>query len=140
MAEARLEKPEDIATNYLDRAIKELRTHTGPEAGDVFHEFAVFCDGQLQDPEALEELTRSKKVRDHRKAELDAYEKAVKSSKSKDEKSRNQHLYRRCKSWFEIENREFERLAAARENFVFLSLQNYLRCLHACDDHDTDVL
>ena len=47
---ARLEKPDRIIEKYLLPALKELKGKAdGSEAGQVFHEFAVFCDQQLQD-------------------------------------------------------------------------------------------
>ena len=52
-AEARLETPENILSHYLQLAVQmpEDRAN-GAEAGEVFYEFATFCDGQLQN-EAL---------------------------------------------------------------------------------------
>jgi len=59
VAEARLEKPQEIIDNYLEPAITELQgRRQGPEAGDVYHEFASFCDKQLKNTDGLEDYTR----------------------------------------------------------------------------------
>ena len=43
IADARLEKPDEIITRYLLPSFKELHGRaTGPEAGRVFHNFAAF--------------------------------------------------------------------------------------------------
>ena len=56
---ARLETPDNIQKNYLEPALKELKgKNEGKEAGHVFHQFAMFCDEQLQNPDGLEDLTR----------------------------------------------------------------------------------
>jgi ataxia telangiectasia mutated family protein len=60
---ARLEKPDRIIENYLKPALQELGGRkNGNEAGQVFHQFAVFCDQQLQDPDSLEDLERLRKL------------------------------------------------------------------------------
>ncbi|KAH0018499.1 hypothetical protein KCU84_g17359, partial [Aureobasidium melanogenum] len=49
VADARLEKPGEVIANYLRPAIEQLDQATsGSEAAKVYHEFALFCDQQLQ--------------------------------------------------------------------------------------------
>ncbi|KAG7127639.1 Serine/threonine-protein kinase TEL1 like [Verticillium longisporum] len=54
---AKLEKPHDIQKKYLEPALKELKGRTdGKDAGKVFHQFAMFCDDQLQNSDGLDDL------------------------------------------------------------------------------------
>jgi len=60
---ARLEKADKILENYLKPALEELKgKREGSEASQVFHQFALFCDQQLQDPDSLEDLEPSKSL------------------------------------------------------------------------------
>jgi ataxia telangiectasia mutated family protein len=122
-------------------AITELKGQTkGTVAGQVFHQFASFCDNQLRNPDAVEDFSRVQKMRDRRKQELDEYEKAIRSMKSGQEKSRIKHEYRKSEKWYKLDNHEYERLRRARESFMTQSLENYLLSLSASDAYDNDVL
>ena len=46
----------------------------------------------------------------------------------------------KARQWFELDDEEYRRLKAARENLVQQSLENYLLSLRACDDYKNDVL
>ena len=46
----------------------------------------------------------------------------------------------KAKQWFDLDNREYQRLKDSREAFLRQSLENYLLCLKACDTYDTDAL
>jgi serine-protein kinase ATM len=46
----------------------------------------------------------------------------------------------KTKTWFDLDDREYQRLRNSREAFLEQSLENYLLCLHACEEYDNDVL
>ena len=142
MAEARLEKPYEIINHYLRPAIKELRGESeGDEAGEVFHEFASFCDKQLQNADGLEDFQRIQKLRERKEAEVGDLDKMIKSAGSQAKERDNLKNYRaKAKQWFDIDDREFQRLRESRETFLRQSLENYLLCLKACDKYENDAL
>ena len=142
ISEARLEKPDEIIANYLVSAIKELHeVSQGPEAGQVFHEFAAFCDQQLQNADGLEDFIRVQTLRDRKEAEVCELDAMIKSAAAQGKEKDNLKSYRtKAKQWFELDNREFQRLKDSREAFLRQSLENYLLTLKACDDHDGDAL
>jgi serine-protein kinase ATM len=126
---------------YLKPAIAELKgQYTGDIAGQVLHEFASFCDKQLQNPDSFEDFTRVQTVRDRRAKELAELNEMLKSTKSGPPKDRLKYEFRRAKKWFDLDNYEFQRFKAAREAFVSQSLENYLLSLTATDAFDNDVL
>ncbi len=142
MSEARLEKPDEIITHYLRPAIKELRgKNEGDEAGEVFHEFASFCDKQLQDADGLEDFQRIQKLRERKEAEVGDLDKMIRSASSQAKERDNLKNYRtKAKQWFDIDDREFQRLRESRQTFLRQSLENYLLCLKACDKFENDAL
>ncbi|KAI9879869.1 MAG: Serine/threonine-protein kinase tel1 [Pleopsidium flavum] len=142
IAEARLEKPDEIINHYLLPAIKELKGKAdGNEAGQVFHEFASFCDQQLQNSENLEDFQRIQTLRQRKEAEVRDLEKMLKSSGSEAKQKEILKGHRaKAKQWFELDDREFQRLREGRQAFLRQSLENYMLCLRACDSYDTDVL
>lgn len=142
MSEARLEKPDEIIRNYLVPAIKELRGSTeGDQAGQVFHEFASFCDKQLQNADNLEDFRRIEKLRERKEAEVRDLEKMIKSASSQAREKDNLKSHRaKAKQWFDLDDREFQRLRESRQAFLRQSLENYLLCLKACDKYDNDAL
>ncbi|KAF2104009.1 hypothetical protein NA57DRAFT_70221 [Rhizodiscina lignyota] len=141
IAEARLEKPREIIDNYLLPAIKELENHSNDaQAGEVFHEFASYCDQQLQKVDDKEELTRAQKLRDRRQEEVDKLSGTSKGSKQAREKGSMTRKLREVRSWLEIDEEVFNRLRSQRETYVKMSLQNYLKTLEVSDDYDNDVL
>lgn len=142
MSEARLEKPDEIITHYLRPAIKELRGKSeGNEAGEVFHEFASFCDKQLQNADGLEDFQRIQKLRERKEAEVGDLDKMIKSASSQAKERDNLKNHRaKAKQWFDIDDREFQRLRESRLTFLRQSLENYLLCLKACDNYDNDAL
>ena len=142
MSEARLEKPDEIIAHYLRPAIKELRGESeGDEAGEVFHEFASFCDKQLQNADGLEDFQRIQKLRQRKEAEVADLDKMIKSASSQAKERDNLKNYRgKAKLWFDIDDREFQRLHESRQTFLRQSLENYLLCLKACDKYENDAL
>ncbi|KAL8974650.1 MAG: hypothetical protein Q9197_001111 [Variospora fuerteventurae] len=142
ISEARLEKPDEIISQYLVPAIKELRGVTeGTEAGQVFHEFASFCDQQLQNPDSLEDFERIQKLRQTKEEEVQDLDRMIKSAGSQAKEKDNLKSYRnKAKLWFDLDDREFQRLRDSRQAFLRQSIENYLLALKACDKYDTDAL
>lgn len=127
--------------NYLDPAIEALKgVTTGYNAGEVFHEFAIFCDAQLQIPQSHEDLLRAQKVSERREKEVDAYFEMLQNAKNKNESKRLERQHARSVKWYEMEKGEYDRLYEQRQTSLRMSLQNYLLSLTAADQHDDDVL
>ncbi|KAL1966845.1 hypothetical protein VTN77DRAFT_3810 [Rasamsonia byssochlamydoides] len=140
VAEARLEKPETIIQEYLVPAVKELKGNSeGEEAGRVFHRFAMFCDQQLQNPESLEDFQRVEQLRDRKEKEVLALEKMMEAAEGKEKESLKMHRTK-AKQWFDLDDREYQRLKRSREAFLQQCLENYLLCLKACDTYNNDAL
>ncbi|KAL8813405.1 MAG: hypothetical protein Q9200_000303 [Gallowayella weberi] len=142
ISEARLEKPDEIINGYLVPAIKELRGMTeGTEAGQVFHEFASFCDQQLQNPDSLEDFERIQKLRQTKEEEVQDLDRMIMSAGSQAKEKDNLKSHRnKAKSWFDLDDREFQRLRENRQAFLRQSIENYLLALKACDKYDNDAL
>ena len=145
MSEARLEKAEEIIANYLVPAIEELKgTITGLEAGQVFHEFASFCDKQLQNPDSDEDFRRVEKLRATKAHECSELENIIKSAGSQQngkETARNaRDALKKAKKWLDLDEREYQRLKTERTSLLTQSLENYLLCLQASDENENDSL
>nr|POF14048.1 serine/threonine-protein kinase tel1 [Quercus suber] len=140
LAGARLVKPDDIKTDYLESAIEHLQgSHLGEEAGKVYFEFASFCDQQLQNPGNIEDLDRMTKIRQDRQVELNELS-DLRRSKSDNEKKYVDRSYEKAASWFRVDDAEYQRLKSSRQASIQSSLQNYLLALKASDLHDICVL
>ncbi|KAL8900186.1 MAG: hypothetical protein Q9207_005812 [Kuettlingeria erythrocarpa] len=142
ISEARLEKPDEIINQYLVPAIKELRGVTeGTEAGQVFHEFASFCDQQLQNPDSLEDFERIQRMRQTKEEEVHDLDRMIRSAGSQAKEKENLKTHRnKAKLWFDLDDREFQRLREGRQAFLRQSIENYLLALKACDKFDNDAL
>lgn len=138
---ARLEKPQDIQRHYLEPALKELRgTSDGKDAGMVFHQFAMFCDEQLQDPDGLEDLARLQSLRQAKSEEVAGLKSLVSSTKDTQLRTRYSHVLSKEKQWLDLDEQELRRVEQTRNEFVRLSLENYLLSLIASDEHNNDAL
>ncbi|KAL8857536.1 MAG: hypothetical protein Q9178_005864 [Gyalolechia marmorata] len=142
ISEARLEKPDEIISRYLVPAIKELHgVSEGTEAGQVFHEFASFCDQQLQNPDSLEDFERIQKLRQTKEEEIHDLDRMIRNAGSQSKEKDNLKSHRnKAKSWFDLDDREFQRLRDNRQAFLSQSIENYLLALKACDKYDNDAL
>lgn len=121
-------------------AIKELRgSSDGEEAGRVFHEFATFCDQQLQNADGLEDFTRIEQLRDRKEKELVDLERMIKAAEGREREQLKVHRIK-TKQWFDLDDREYQRLKRSREGFLQQCLENYLLCLKACDTYKNDAL
>ena len=141
LAEARLEKPEDILSGYLKPAISHLHSqHEGEEAGKVFHEFATFCDKQLQNPGNVEDLNRITKLRQRKLEEVEELQRMSSGARNSDEKHDYSRDLSKANKWFQMDDADYKRLKQSRDTFMEQSLQNYLQALRASDEHDISVL
>jgi len=139
-AEARLSKPDEIIAQCLVPAIKELNgCSQGSEAGRVFHDFAAFCDLQLQNADDKDDFHRIETIRHRKEKEIVDLQRMIEQADRKTRPQLEQHLTN-SKRWFKLDDEEYRRLQKARENLVQQSLENYLLSLRACDDYRNDVL
>jgi ataxia telangiectasia mutated family protein len=138
---ARLEKPQDIQKKYLEPALKELKGNVeGKEAGFVYHQFAMFCDGQLQDPAGLEDLARLQGLRKGKSDEVAELQSLISTTKDSQLRNRYSHVLSKEKQWLNLDEQELRRVEQTRNEFVRLSLENYLLSLAASDEHNSDAL
>ncbi|KAI8932149.1 hypothetical protein NX059_011032 [Plenodomus lindquistii] len=141
LAEARLAKPDDIMQKYLEPAIHELKGQKqGAGPGQVFHEFALFCDKQLQSPEAAEDMQRIKTVMDRKLQEYHEFKRLSATDKSKGMRETYYRNAKRAKTWYDLDNADYERLRKGREQFLRQCLENYLLSLVASDEYNNDAL
>ena len=142
LADARLEKPDDILADYLKPAIERLGARNeGQEAGQVFHEFASFCERQLHNSGNVEDFDRITKIRQKKLEEVEGLEAIAKNPKrvGTDRAGINSSLHK-ARQWFTIDDAEYQRIKQSRDTYTELSLQNYLLTLHASDEHNICVL
>lgn len=138
---ARLEKPETIQKEYLQPALKELRGQIdGREAGQVYHQFARFCDEQLQNPDGLEDLARLQSLRRGKNDEVAQLKTLISSTKDSQVKHRYQNHLVKARQWLELDEQELRRVEQSRAEFVKRSLESYLLSLVASDEFNNDVL
>lgn len=138
---ARLEKADRIIERYLKPALRELKGKTsGSEPGEVFHQFAVFCDQQLQDPDGLEDLERLRKLSKNKADEVKYYNKLITEAGSSTERSRYRHDQSKAQTWLKLDEEELQRHISSREEFLRQCLENYLLALAASDEHDGNAL
>ncbi|KAK4668469.1 Serine/threonine-protein kinase tel1 [Podospora pseudoanserina] len=138
---ARLESPDSTQKKYLEPALKELRgKNEGKEAGQVFHQFAMFCDEQLQNPDSLEDLARLQNLKKGKSDEVEQLKQLISSSRDSQTKSRYSSHLAKARQWLDLDQQELRRVEQSRTEFVKLSLENYLLSLAASDEHNNDAL
>lgn len=138
---ARLERGDRVTDNYLKPALKELRGKTaGSDAGQVFHQFAVFCDEQLQDADNLADLERLRKLKEDKQAEVEDMKVLIKAATTTVQRSRYTNHMKKAKTWLDIDAAELTRQIATQDEFLQQCLENYLLALTASDDHNPDIL
>ncbi|KAK3692273.1 hypothetical protein B0T22DRAFT_9106 [Podospora appendiculata] len=138
---ARLESPDNIQKKYLDPALKELKgKNEGKEAGQVFHQFAMFCDGQLQNPDNQEDLARLQSLKKGKSDEVSQLKALISSLKDSQQKNKYSSHLTKARQWLELDQQELRRVEQTRSEFVRLSLENYLLSLAASDEHNNDAL
>jgi ataxia telangiectasia mutated family protein len=138
---ARLESPDSIQKKYLEPALKELKGKSeGKEAGQVYHQFAMFCDEQLQNPDSLEDLARLQSLKQGKSDEVAGLKNLIANTTNSQLKSRYSTHLTRAKQWLDLDQQELRRVEQTRTEFVRLSLENYLLSLISSDEHNNDAL
>jgi ataxia telangiectasia mutated family protein len=138
---ARLEKPDRIMSKYLSPALKELKGKSeGTDAGQVYREFALFCDRQYQDPDSLEDLERLRKLKENKEKEVRELSQLVKAASSGTERAKVANQFSKAKMWLHLDSEEYRRLDENRDDLLQQSLENYLLSLAAWDEHNNDAL
>ncbi|PHH50071.1 Serine/threonine-protein kinase tel1 [Ceratocystis fimbriata CBS 114723] len=138
---ARLENPDEIQKNYLEPALRELKGRSeGKDAGKVFHQFAIFCDEQLQNPDMLEDLERLKELEKGKAEEVEQFEMLIANTRDANSKRRYQAHQGRARRFHMLDKMELQRLEDARTEFLRLGVENYLLSLIASDEHNNDAL
>lgn len=137
---ARLENPHDIQKSYLGPALKELKRENNSEAGAVYHQFATFCDEQLQDPDGLEDLARLRNLRKAKDEEVTELKALIDATKDTQLKTRYAHVLSKERQWLELDEKELKRVEQTRSEFVHLSLENYLLSLISSENFNNDAL
>lgn len=138
---AKLEKPHDIQKNYLEPALKDLKGNSqGQQAGHVYHQFAMFCDEQLQDQDNLKDLARLQTLRKGKSDEVSQLQDLISNTRDPHLKQRYQGHLNRARLWLGLDEQELRRTEQTRGEFVRLSLENYLLSLTASDEHNNDAL
>jgi serine-protein kinase ATM len=138
---ARLEKPDLIIDKYLLPALKELKgKSTGSDAGQVFHEFAVFCDQQLQDVDSQTDLERLKRLKEMKESEVRDLARMAKAAVSSEQKAKYHNAWTKAKQWLQLDSEEYRRLSSSKDELLHQSVENYLLSLIASDNHSNDTL
>ncbi|CAK7224094.1 Serine/threonine-protein kinase tel1 [Sporothrix eucalyptigena] len=138
---ARLESADSIQKKYLEPALRELKGHNeGKEAGRVFHQFAMFCDQQLQNPDSLEDLARLQSLREGKSNEVKQLLELISGAKDSQVRHRYTSHLNKARQWLDLDEQELRRVEQTRNEFVKLSLENYLLSLIASDEHNNDTL
>ncbi|KAI0382871.1 hypothetical protein F5Y04DRAFT_44982 [Hypomontagnella monticulosa] len=138
---AKLEKPETIQKEYLQPALRELKGKTDSrEAGKVYHQFAMFCDEQLQNPDGLEDLARLQHLRKGKSDEVAQLKGLIANTRESQSKTKYQNHLSKAKQWLELDEQELRRVEQSRTEFIRLSLENYLLSLVSSDEHNNDAL
>ncbi len=111
----------------------------GSKAGRVFHNFATFCDAQLQDQDNRDDYERIAKIRETKELELQELERLLRTRDSKNREG-VKHAWAKAKTWYKLDDEEFQRVSANRESLILRCLENYLLSMKACDDFPNDSL
>ena len=107
----------------------------------MFHEFASFCDQQLQNVDSLEDLRRIQKLRERKYFEMQDLDRMIERTGPQAKERENLKNHRnKAKQWFDLDDREFRRLETSRLTLVRHSLEHYLLSLGASDKYDNDAL
>ncbi|KAL2270361.1 hypothetical protein VTJ83DRAFT_2545 [Remersonia thermophila] len=138
---ARLESPDNIQKRYLEPALKELKGKIeGKDAGQVFHQFATFCDEQLQNPDSLEDLARLQNLKKGKDEEVAQLKALMASARDSQQKNRYASFLAKAQLWQGLDQHELRRVEQTRSELLRLSLENYLLSLAASDEHNNDAL
>ncbi|KAH7418935.1 serine/threonine-protein kinase-like protein tel1 [Cadophora sp. MPI-SDFR-AT-0126] len=136
---ARLQGADRVINEYLRPALEELNGRTdGHVAGQVFHQFATFCDQQLQDPDSIEDLERLEQLTKNKESDVEELRKLYKRATG--DKTNLKRNLNRNEAWLKLDREELTRHQSTRNEFVRQCLENYLLALAAFDEHDSNAL
>lgn len=99
----------------------------------------MFCDQQLQNPDGLEDFKRVEQLRNRKEKEIQALEEMSKNAEGREREVLKFHRIK-TKQWFDLDDREYQRLRRSREAFLQQCLENYLLCLQESEAHNNDSL
>lgn len=99
----------------------------------------MFCDQQLQNSDGLEDFARVEQLRNRKEKEILALDGMLRSAEGKDRDNLKYHRIK-TKQWFDLDDREYQRLKRSREAFLQQCLENYLVCLKESEAYNNDVL
>ncbi|KAH7343071.1 serine/threonine-protein kinase-like protein tel1 [Rhexocercosporidium sp. MPI-PUGE-AT-0058] len=136
---ARLQGADKVISEYLRPALRELKGRKdGHVAGQVFHQFAKFCDQQLQDPNSIEDLERLEQLTKNKQNDVNELEKLC--ERATGDKNVLRRNLSKNRAWLKLDRAELERHKSSRDEFVRQCLENYLLALAAFDEHDSNAL
>ncbi|KAK0123635.1 Serine/threonine-protein kinase tel1 [Cadophora gregata] len=136
---ARLQGADKVINEYLRPALEELNGRTdGHVAGQVFHQFATFCDQQLQDPDSIEDLERLEQLTKNKENDVEELRKLYKRATG--DKTNLKRNLNRNEAWLKLDREELTRHQSTRNEFVRQCLENYLLALAAFDEYDSNAL
>ncbi|KAK9240041.1 hypothetical protein V1525DRAFT_430371 [Lipomyces kononenkoae] len=137
---ARQERPDDILTNYLDPAVEKTTTFVGEGTlkSQVYHQYAVFCDGQLRNESTLEDFSRVDRMRADKMIEKSRLQAMIKSAQSENQKKVCISHLAKVEKMLAIDDAEYQRLVSNRQTFLANSITFYLMSLAASDEFDED--
>lgn len=110
------------------------------DPGQVFHEFALFCDKQLHSPDAAADRDRAKSIMDRRYQEIQDFKRLIEQEQNKQTRDTYRRSYQKATTWYKLDHAEYERLRRGREELLRQCLENYLLSLQASDEYNNDAL
>ncbi|KAK9447636.1 uncharacterized protein V1518DRAFT_421520 [Limtongia smithiae] len=135
---ARQERPEDIYTNYVVLGVSKAdEIVDNVSRSHAFHEFALFCDGQLKSESNLEDFRRIERMRAAKFREVTELQRLTDHAPNSERKQLRTHL-NKVRMLYESDNEEYKRLSDARAKFLDKSITFYLHSLSMSDEFDED--
>lgn len=89
--------------------------------------------------DGLEDFKRVEQLRNRKEKELRGLEDMMKNAEGR-EKDSLKNFRSKAKQWFDLDDREYQRLLRSREAFLQQCLENYLLALQESDAHHNDIL
>lgn len=125
---------------YFKPAVLACRGYDhNPAAGFVHHQFALFCDSQLQNADNNADLERMKYLVVQKQDEIKQFEQLLRDMKPIDRKAHLSELEKAHK-WLNMDAKEYDRLEKSRETLLQQCLENYLLSLQTSERYNGDVL
>lgn len=87
----------------------------------------------------MEDFRRIEELRNRKEKEVIALDKMMEAAEGKEKATLKMHRTK-AKQWFDLDDREYQRLRRSREALLQQCLENYLLALKACETHNSDSL